>query len=155
MNPEHIKHCVEISSSLLTPIIGIVASIILILQYLLARRTWRLNLYDKRYPVYLETMSFIASVVRDGEVNKEELLKFLRNSRDKEFLFKKDTRIYLNDLYKKGLQLMRVQKKHESLPVGEELNKKANEESELLEWFSKQFDYAKELFGQYLTVDTK
>jgi len=137
-------------------LIAFIAVSILVLQYLLAKRRWRLDLYDKRYPVYLGTMEYLSVIMRDASVTMEELMKFLRNSKDKEFLFGKDVKDYLEELYKKGVDL----KRYESLLKNDRLDeekrtKLVDEEADLLEWFRKQFDVSKTLFGKYLAIDKK
>lgn len=60
----------EISKSLLTPTLAAVGTVILILQYRLAALRWKLDLYDKRYPVYTATMDYIANIMREGSPKK-------------------------------------------------------------------------------------
>jgi hypothetical protein len=43
----------------------------------------------------------------------------------------------------------------ENEPVGEKRTKQVEKQSELLEWFSKQFEVSKALFGNYLRIDKK
>jgi hypothetical protein len=93
---------IETLSGLLTPLIAIITTAILVLQYLLAKRRWRLDLYDKRYPVYLSTKEYLSFIDQTANVTHEELTKFLRNSKDKEFLFGDDVKEYLEHLYNKG-----------------------------------------------------
>jgi len=88
-------------------------------------------------------------------MTNEELTKFLRNSKDKDFLFGKDVQEYLEQLYKKGVRLNYLVKKLETEPVGEKRGKLVDEEMDLLEWFSKQFEESKKHFGKYLKIDKK
>jgi hypothetical protein len=147
---------IQTLSGFLTPIIAITTAIILVLQYLLAKRRWRLDLYDKRYPVYLATMEYLSLIMQKADIAQEELLKFLRNSKDKEFLFGSDVREYLNELYSKGVDLMRHTRLTRRENVEEEKRLRyIDEETELVEWFSKQSEVSKKLFGDYLTIDKK
>ena len=146
---------IDILSGLLTPLIAIVTVAILVLQYLLAKRRWRLDLYDKRYPVYLATMQYLSSIVQNADITNDDLIKFLRNSKDKEFLFGKDVQEYLEQLYNKGGRLRYLVKKLEIEPVGEKRGKLVDEEMDLVEWFSKQFKESEKHFGKYLKIDKK
>jgi hypothetical protein len=146
---------IECFSGFLTPLLAIIATIILVLQFLLAKRRWRLDLYDKRYPVYLATMQFLSSIAQDARVSQEELFKFLRNSKDKEFLFGKEVQEYLELLYKKGVRLNYLRKKSELERVEETRIKLVDEESDLVEWFAKQFEVSKALFAEYLEIGKK
>lgn len=146
----------ETISGFLTPVIAIITASILILQYLLAKRRWRLDLYDKRYPVYLTTMQYISFIIQEANLTQEELVKFLRNSKDKEFLFGDDVKGYLNELYSKGVGLMRYTRLQERKNLQEEKRLGyVDKETELLEWFRNQFEVSKRLFGQYLSIDKK
>ncbi len=146
---------IECFSGFLTPVIAIITTTILVLQYYLAKRRWRLDLYDKRYPVYLASMQYLSSIARDARVTDEELFKFLRNSKDKEFLFGNDVKEHLEKLYNKGVRLNYLGKKSEHEPVEEKRIKLVDEESDLVVWFVEQFEVSKKLFGEYLTIDKK
>lgn len=145
----------ETISGFLTPVLAVTTGTILVLQYLLAKSRWRLNLYDKRYPVYLTTMEYLSSIVKNANLKQDELMKFLRNSRDKDFLFKKDIQEHLEQLYTRGVDLMTIGRKLENAPVGDNRSQLVDKESELFEWFSKQFEITKGLFGEYLRIDKK
>lgn len=95
----------EISTALLTPVLAVIGTWILVNQYRLERLRWKLSLYDKRYPVFLSTMKFIANIVRDHDVSNEGLMQFMRNSKDREFLFVDDVKNFMDELYKKGVDL--------------------------------------------------
>jgi hypothetical protein len=140
---------------LITLLIAVTTATILVLRYLLAKRRWRLDLYDKRYPVFLATMQYLSSIVQNASVSNDDLMKFLRNSKDKEFLFGKDVQEYLEELYKKGVRLNYLVKKLEPEPVGEKRRKLVDEEMDLVEWFSKQFKESEKHFGRYLKIEKR
>ena len=150
-----IEKIIETLSGFLTPLLAIIATIILVLQYFLAKRRWRMDLYDKRYPVYLATMQYLSFIGQHASVSDEELFKFLRNSKDKEFLFGNDVQEYLERFYKKGVRLNCLSKKLEHEPVGGERKRLVDEQSDLVEWFAQQFEVSKKLFGEYLKIDKK
>jgi hypothetical protein len=146
---------IEIFSGFLTPVIAIITVAILILQYFLAKRRWRLDLYDKRYPVYLATMQYLSSVMQKADVTQEEIFNFLRNSKDKEFLFGKDIQEYLDVLYEKGQDLSFTNKKLENESIEKERERLLDKRHNLLMWFKDQFEISKKLFGEYLKIDKK
>jgi hypothetical protein len=145
----------ETISAFLTPVLAITTGTILVLQYLLAGRQWRLSLYDKRYPVYLRTMEYLSHIGQRAGLKQDELMKFLRDSRDKEFLFKKDVQEHLGQLYSKGVALMTLGTMLEGDVPGDKRSELVDKQSKLLEWFSGQFEISKELFGEYLRIDKK
>jgi len=146
---------IETLSALLSPLVAVIAATILYWQFRLEKRRFRMDLYDKRYPVYSATMQFLSSIAQDATVSQEELFKFLRNSKDKDLLFGNDVQEYLEKLYKKGVRLNYLKKKLEHEPVGEKRTKLVEEESDLVEWFINQFEESKTLFGVYLKIDKK
>jgi hypothetical protein len=135
-------------------LIAIITVSILVLQYYLSKHRWRLDLYDKRYPVFLSTMRFIGSV-QQGQVGFKEILSFARGSMDKEFLFGDDVKGFLDELYKRSSELNTIRSRLESLHVGDERTKLAEEERKLLEWFDEQVKVSKAVFGKYLSVNKR
>ncbi len=145
----------ETISGFITLVLAITTGTIIVLQYLLAKRHWRLSLYDKRYPVFLATMEYLSFIGQQASIKQDQLTKFLRDSRDKEFLFKKDVQEHLGQLYNKGVDLMTLGTELENKPVGEKRSRLVDKQSKILSWFSKQFEISKELFGEYLRIDKK
>ena|SRR5438876_5957033 len=147
---------VQILSALLIPAIAVVTVLILFLQYRLARRRWRLDLYDKRYPVFIGTMDYIADIVKMGTASPDRTSQFLRESRDKEFLFKKDVRDFLTLLYKKSVELYTTAGIVDA-PHADPKNREAliHEMSNIKKWFGDQFEVAKKLFEPYLKMTQK
>ena len=147
---------IQTLSGLLTPIIAVVTAIILILQYLLAKQRWRLDLYDKRYPIHLATMQYISIILQDARVTNEELMKFLRTSKDKHFLFGKDVEKLLDDLYKKGVELKHCQDILERGNLAEDKRLSLiDKEDALILWFKEQYGVATATFKRYLAIDKK
>jgi len=147
---------IETISGLLTPLIAIITVLILYWQFRLERNRWRLALYDKRYPVYLSTREYLCFIIQHATMTQEELDKFQRNSKDKEFLFGVDVKKYLDELYSKGNQLMRYTRRLQKGNIEEEKRiKLIDDEENLNAWFRKQFEVSKKLFGEYLAIDKK
>jgi hypothetical protein len=154
MNPLLIE-ILDFTKSLLTPLLAIIGTTILILQYKLASYRWKLDLYDKRYPVYTATLDYIAFVVREGKMTHEAIFTFIRESQDKDFLFGTEIKEYIEELRKNGADLRAFGKKISHLSDGEEKSQLIDKECEMLTWFGNQFEVAKILFGNYLKIDKK
>ena|SRR3990170_5285068 len=147
---------IQILSALLVPLIALVTTTIIILQYILAKQRWRLDLYDKRYPIHLATMSYISIILQDARITNEELMKFLRTSRDKHFLFGKDVEKLLDELYKKGVELRCCQDILESRSSPEDKRLRLIDKQEvLILWFKDQYGVATATFKKYLSIDKK
>ena len=100
----------DILTALLAPVLGIIGTWILFNQYRLSvnqhrleELRWKLSLYDKRYPVFLSSMQFISTVVQKLDVSIEELNKFWRDSKDRDFLFGDDVKEHLDKLQRQIL----------------------------------------------------
>jgi hypothetical protein len=146
---------VIILSAILSPMLAVITVIIIILQYRLAKYFWRLDLFEKRYSIYNSSIEFISKIVSNAKITNDELFSFLRNTRDRDFLFADDIKKYLNELYSRALELYSLENKLKSEPVGEQRNSDCDEESELLKWFSSQYDIARIKFGKYLSIKKK
>ena len=67
------------------------------------------------------------------------------------FLFDDDITNYINELFIKSCDLRTVAKKlNPNLPPGEERNRLAEEEANLLQWFSDQLKTSQQKFTKYL-----
>ena len=152
---ETFRDFLTILSGLLTPTLGVVGAIILNNQYRLEKLRWRLALYDKRYPVYIKTMEFLSKISGAHNVTNDQLFAFLRDSRDKEFLFGEDVQKLLGRIYEKALDLNTFEATLNGLPVGDERTRRVEESSKAFKWLTEQFATCKATFGEYLKVDEK
>jgi hypothetical protein len=143
--------------NILTGLIAIITTLILILQYRLASLRWRLALYDKRYPVFTDTMEYIASIVQTGTVTAERTSQFLHETMAKEFLFGQEIHDFLEPLFKKGVDLRTAQDIiNAKAGVDEEYRKTiVYEAGDILKWFGDQLDVAKTVFEPYLRIQRK
>ena len=147
---------IETISGFLMLMLAFTTGTIIVLQYLLAERHWRLSLYDKRYPVYLATKEYVEFIEDHASINDDELRKFLRDCRDKEFLFGEDIQEYLGELRDKGRDLkFQVYRLSDADRSGEERQAIVKKQEDLLRWFLKQSDTLRERFGRYLRIDKK
>ena len=97
-------------------------------------------------------MEYIGAVTRRAALDRDEWLKFLRETKDGQFLFDDDIGIFLKELEEKGNDLAAVSKMIETKSMGDELNRLVDNQSELVGWFMKQFERSKNLFGTYLEM---
>jgi len=142
---------INIFSALLTPIIAIVTVCILFLQYRLSKQRWKLDLFDKRYPVFISTMSFLSTIVGAASISSEEILRFNRESKDRDMLFGEDIQNQLDLIISKTRELRVV-----NVRIEKNQDRQANDNraSELLEWFEQQ-TITKNLFSDYIKIDEK
>ena len=74
---DDIPNWLKILSGLLTPLLGIVATAIIVMQYFLQMNRWKLDLFDKRYPIYDSTKKYLANIAQEGKITHVELIEFL------------------------------------------------------------------------------
>jgi len=145
---------IQILSALLVPLIAFVTTTIIILQYKLAKQRWRLDLYDKRYAAYWTTIEYLSNIVTKKQLTYEEFkalrTKFLRNSKDKEFLFGEDVQQFLHLLYERSSDLGIILY---ALNYDEKNENNVNEKKKLVSWFSEQLEVPSVLFRNYLMVE--
>jgi hypothetical protein len=136
------ERLVRVSTALLTPLIGVVATYIAIQQYIINRRQYRLALFEKRMAVFNSTMNLIAAVAGEGKVEHQKLFTMLRETRDHNLLFGPEIGDFINQVYKKGLEI------NARIQVGGQDN--LAKTFELQEWFAAQSAVAREKFLKYL-----
>jgi hypothetical protein len=145
---------IQVLSALLTPVIAIVTTYIAIQQYRSSARKYRLELFDRRYIVFAAVRDFILAVIRQATVTTEEIFELNAKTRDAFFLFDDSVEKYVDDLRSKGAHLRYINERlgDMSLGVGEERSRLAEEDAELLNWFSSQFSGSKQVFKKFMRV---
>jgi hypothetical protein len=160
---ETCKFVVEIVSALLVPTLAGFGAFIAYKQKTISEEKLKLDLYDRRFMVYDQTMKVLALIMKDAKCNLEDLLQFKRETAQAKFLFSEEVTTYLDAIYKKGLKLHRLNFKlhgdgspesvmyeHGKLPVGMERSLAAEEVSEILGWVGEQFEVSLTVFNKYL-----
>lgn len=146
---------IKIFSAALTPLIAVIMGYIAYQQYYVNKSRLRHELYDRRLSVFREVSKFLRSVVSEGKTDYQTLLGFYANSAEALFMFKKEIHEYREDLYNKGMQLIKIHEKLEGewkLEEGENENKLRKEKQELLNWFFNEAKNSREKFKKYLSV---
>jgi hypothetical protein len=115
----------------------------------LQKDTERRDLYKRRIKVYEKTMAFLGLFAQEMSLQLEEIIAFLRNTRQAEFLFDADVTTLLDEIYAKA-------HKHRSLSQvagprrTDEQNAQINEAEEWLTGTA--FEATKRTFGRYLRL---
>lgn len=110
-------------------------------QYQINRRLYRLALFEKRMAVYNATTARCAAVVSAGASDLQENIKFLRETRDHEFIFGKEVGAFIDQLWKRGNNLDAFQ----ALTP-----RQWGKESEIIDWFNTQLSEARKVFSKYM-----
>jgi len=139
----------DVIKAFLTPMIAILAVWIAYQQHKTSRYKLRLDLYDKRFEVFHRLISLVSSVVQQGNVTDEQLFEFLRSTAYANFLFDKDIEIYLEQVYRKGIDLHYLEKRIKELS-GDKQKEVYDKRDIIFNWFKDQFTESRKRFGRYL-----
>lgn len=152
------KDLVEIFNALMTPLIAFFAVYISWQQYRVNRNSLRDQLYERRLAVLKAFMSYLADIMREGKTNYQRTGQFYAEASEAEFLFSEVITKHMEELYSKGIHLSSLHEQmypfdgSPGLTVGEERSKVANDEGELIKWFSRQIKITKEIFKSEMKV---
>ena len=146
----------EVLKAAVVPAVGGATIAILVLQYLLAKRQWLLELYERRYPVYKRTLVFVWGAWKGRTVSEEELKIFGQRVDEHVLLFGKDVEKHLEEVWDKARRMRKVEELRKAQEGGrEELVRLAGEEKDLVEWFGEQREVTVRKFARYLAVGRK
>ena len=147
-------HLIQLLSALLTPVIAVVTTYIAIQQYRTSRLKFKLELFEKRYAIYQGVKKFILSAVREANLSNDDFFKLNEETQDAFFLFDERVDKYTDDLRSKGARLKYLNERlsDQSVSIGEERSKLAEEDAELNTWFGNQLFESKQVFKKYLRV---
>jgi hypothetical protein len=149
---------VQIFQGLLTPLIALLALYIAWQQYQVNHYSLKNQLYERRFKVFRVFMSYLADIMREGKTSYHRVVQFYAEASEVEFLFNDGIPNKLEELYKKGIKLARLQDKlypsdgSQGLPKGDERNRVVEEKHDLLEWFESQIKETKDLFKQQMKM---
>lgn len=112
------------------------------------------EVYDRKIEIYRTTRSFLALILSKGTVTVEEILRFSSDTDEALFLFDQKVEEYLQKLYQNGVKLHYTSGRlaDSYLFVGEERSRLAQENSELLAWFTEQPKVVRNLFYTYISL---
>ena len=102
-----IEYIAELSTALLTPLIAIVATYIAWQQWRTNQQKLNLERYDRRLRVYEEVRKILSIIFRDAKASTDDLLKFRTSVSEADFLFGPEIPEYIDNIYKRGLNLWR------------------------------------------------
>ncbi|MCX6303978.1 MAG: hypothetical protein NT040_03330 [Bacteroidetes bacterium] len=140
---------------IITTTLSLLTLIFLYKQYRNQRYRVKMDLFDKRFKVYSHVRKFIW-MGSQGGTKLEVVQEFLSNIPEHEFIFDNEGEIvkYIDDLWKKGLDLYHFQediKNLNSYPVGShERDQLIEEKRPYREFFTREYEQVKYRFSKYL-----
>jgi hypothetical protein len=144
--------------------VAAIAAFFGIKQYIINRRKLDLDQYEPRLRIYKEVRRILGIVVRDAALKQSDLLQFYTSVAEADFLFGKEIRAYIDEIFKHGNELCRWVSEYrdytQEMPADYDSNKVVENkwaETKLAEnkwaeikWFNAQPEVAKRKFAKYL-----
>jgi hypothetical protein len=122
-------------------VIAAVVAYIAWAQYQINRRQYRLALFEKRLAIYNSVTARCADVVNTMSSDFPSNVKFIRDTRDHEFLFGPEVGALIDQMWKQGNNLHTFRSLRPS---------RTDKEAETVEWFDKQISEARKIFSKYM-----
>lgn len=144
------------SKEMLTPVIAVVATYIAWQQWKTNKQKLILDRYDRRLKVYEEVVQILSIIIQTSRAKFEDLIKFRRAVSEADFLFEPEIMQYIDEIYKRGIQLEYWNKQYrdstQPIPEGYDHQKVCDSMHAEFTWFSVQFEPAKQKFKKYLDI---
>jgi hypothetical protein len=145
----------RISAALLTPLIACIVAYTAWQQKQTAHQKLILDLFDRRFRIYIEVKSILGQAMRDADLSSDRLLQFLNSVSDTTFLFNQEVEDYIDEIYKHGCNLSQFNYELREPEQGLMADKRkaiAAKVTAELTWLSNQFVPARDLFRKYLDL---
>jgi hypothetical protein len=121
-------------------------------QWQTARNKLRLDLFDRRFPVFEAAMKLVWIAVTKGNVPDEARREFMVATKGVQFLFDQELQDHCDALAAEALNVRVGSEKIESLPVGEERAKSEGARADRITWFNDQVDEIPKRFAPFLKI---
>ncbi|MCC5791318.1 MAG: hypothetical protein JJT82_01735 [Legionellaceae bacterium] len=133
-----------------------VGSVVALFGFYQNRTKINLELYERRINTYKKCRGAIELCVKHANIDISDAVRLLRDlDYEARFFFGQEISCYMNQLFKKCLELRSIQKKLEDHkqypPCTEERSKVVNQESDLLDFFIEQLEVIDKQFDIYLS----
>jgi len=142
---------IDFFKAFLTPLIGAIVSYIAWQQWRTNQEKLKLELYDRRLRTYEEIRKILGRIIREGKVTERKLLEFRQSVFEADFLFDEEIINYIDEIYKKGLEL-HYKKEDFECSYSDAKSELAEEARTLFKWFTEQPVQAKKIFKRYLNI---
>lgn len=124
-------------------------------QFIIAQTKVQIDLYDKRYPVFVAARDFISHVTTHGNMTDAALVEYLRTITAARFLFDAAMLDYLKSLKNAGIEIQALHDTFQPLPVGEQRAALARQKGERFIWVVAQFDLLEGKFAPYMQLEAR
>lgn len=143
----------HLSQALLTPVIALLALYIAWQQWRTARSKFRLDYFNRRFPIYAAAMRLAAGIAKTTSVSYEELHGFLTKTREAEFFFNDDIKRYCDELYREALAIACGREKLKAVQSDAERSKSQDILLQRVAWFNEQVDEIPRKLDMFLKIE--
>ena len=145
----------ELTKSFILPtIIALFLAYIAWQQMRINDRKLRLDLYNKRFEIYTDTLKFYQELIGE-ELTKETHLKFVNSKEAALFLFSSDPEIYkiLDEIHARSFKITGFKKNNKSLTGAPDIMMEAYKEMEqALSWIMAKAPVLQKRFKKFLSL---
>jgi hypothetical protein len=135
--PLWIQYC----QALAVPVIALAGVAIAAAQLFLAGVRLRHDLYDRRLKVFEAVKRLLAGVFANGKISPAEFYQYVQGTAEATFLLNDRTVKYLEKIRERAAKMMLVETRLQNQNLTDEARGKlADQEAELLTWFTSQPD---------------
>lgn len=140
---------IDILKGLLTPLIALIAVWIAYQQRTINKNKLKLDLFEKRYDVYINVSFIIATALSHGNLTDSEITDFRRNTARNIFLFKEDVTKHIDEIASKANELQKLELQLQYNPKDEVADKR----EVVFTWFKDQINRSENIFSKYLRIE--
>lgn len=144
-------HYLEIINLIVSTIITVVVAFILYEQKEIKKYQLKLDLYEKRYKMYVIIVEYLARIARETTIENKHYFEFRIKTNEATFFFDDDIKELIKEIGDKSLDLKQLYKKTENGLNHNELNETEKAHSELTKWFGHKLDTLAGKFEKYLS----
>lgn len=119
-------------------------------QRQIALEKLKFDLYEKRFDIYLATRDFLASVVREANLDEMALREYAIKTWHSRFLFNESTVTYLENLRHTSVRIGAFKRSYEQNLKNPDRSKMIDENTKDLIWISDQLGKLEQAFLPYL-----
>jgi hypothetical protein len=145
------KGLVDILGAILTPIIALLALYIAFMQWRTNDKRRRSEYFDRRIAVYEAIAHYLRDLLALGRIEQGADVKFLRDTTIVSFLFGKNIKALVDEIFQKSGELKSCQDVQDKLS-GEDLRMNLAKQGETKEWLRQQLNTLPKKFSKYLRL---
>jgi hypothetical protein len=139
---------VDYLQALLTPAIAVLGFIIAGLQWWTNHSRFKLERFSQRFHIFEATRKFLQNIILKGNLDEQDRITFLGETRGSRFLFDKEISNYLDEIHSKAVEIETLTSELET-PSGDEREQKISQRVNLKKWINAQLKTLEDKFAKY------